>query len=686
MPIRVLRNTDVRFFVSCLCATCLLLGTTASWAAVTKKGKSGAALSSAAAKGKTSGTAATITAQPPKDAAPAAASTAPKEWGPYLDVAYELTYWEKAEIREWREKRDQEIGETLAAYIAAWSGKLNPLQESTPADRKAEQLPVYRDREFLRLAIAQTIDYLQSDNLESLGSAAKTIERLKGKSSMPEIAYWTGLVLSLQALESSNSDEFITQVYDIWNRAVLYIEQNELARDASSKTAASSTPFYYRNLINLVVNRAIISRKQENLNALGPLFVMMKDRNLGEKDSEGKYTTTLVQRIVDGLTAPDTDRYRLNFTVALIESKRLQQVASAKLDAEGMTDAVQKTFEQARTYNDLVFKWAASRRSSGVVTAAVDYLDLTSFAIQRLPDNEKAPAYQFFSALPGQEGGSAILKSMAIFNDIATYSAGGWERAGYQSRELYLKSSHRLWRAIMELALWTGDFYLAKLNAAKDVPSMKRDAVSMQAALDSYLDFLTAQRGRGLNDVVPDSAYFGAFEAADKLAYAYQKVSAFGSDNSAYNLWFTHRLLATELFPLSLREVRQTLAALKQDGRYNLYLDYFIPLASRVKQSPAISNWITGQQSETVSVIPEYTSAIEKLFAGESDSDAKGTAAGTPSAATFVASFQTLREEMQRKPDHPVHRLLKSFYFEEFLKNTSFTQLLKDPSRLDRAF
>ena len=685
MPTRVSRNTDGRFFVSCLCAICLLLATTASWAAVTKKGKSGTAHSTAAAKGKSSSTAATITAPPPKDAAPAAASTTLKEWGPYLDVAYELTYWEKAEIREWREKRDREIGETLAAYIAAWSGKLNPLQESTTADRKAEQLPVYRDREYLRLAIAQTIDYLQSDNLESLGSAAKTIERLKGKSSMPEIAYWTGLVLSLQALENNNSEEFVTQVYDLWNRAVLYIEQNELARGASSKTAASSTPFYYRNLINLVVNRAIISRKQENLNALGPLFVMMKDRNLGEKDSEGKYTTTLVQRIVDGLTAPDTDRYRLNFTVALIESKRLQQVASAKLDAEGMTDASQKTFEQARTYNDLVFKWAASRRSSGVVTAAVDYLDLTSFAIQRLSDNEKAPAYKFFSALPGQEGGAAILKSMAIFNDIATYSAGGWERAGYQSRELYLKSSHRLWRAIMELALWTGDFYLAKLNAAKDVPSMQRDAVSMQVALDSYLDFLTAQRGRGLSDIVPDSAYFGAFEAADKLAYAYQKVSAFGSDNSAYNLWFTHRLLATELFPLSLREVRQTLAALKQDGRYNLYLDYFIPLASRVKQSPAISTWITGQQSETVSVIPAYTSAIETLFADESDSDTKGTA-GTPSAATFVASFQTLREEMQRKPDHPVHKLLKSFYFEEFLKNTSFTQLLKDPSRLDRAF
>jgi hypothetical protein len=39
-----------------------------------------------------------------------------EEWGPYLDVAYELTYWSKAEIKEWREKSDKEIGQKLADF------------------------------------------------------------------------------------------------------------------------------------------------------------------------------------------------------------------------------------------------------------------------------------------------------------------------------------------------------------------------------------------------------------------------------------------------------------------------------------------------------------------------------------------------------------------------------------------
>lgn len=674
MRTSALRKIDPRCMVSLLCALLIAALAVPSWGASSRSEARDAVHAKQKAKKKSHSGAEAGERKARGGRSIAAARPAIKEWGPYLDVAYELTYWDKAEIKEWREKRDQEIGETLAAFTASWSGKLLPGQKGGGGD----QPQLYRDRDFLRLAIAQTIDYLQSDNQESLAAAAKTMEALKGKASMPEFAYWTGMIRALQALERDDAEEFVNQVYGIWNGSVLYIEKNEIAAGANA-SAASGTPFYYRNLINLVVNRAIVARKLDGLNALGPLFMMMKERNLGENDNEGKYTRSLVQRIVDGLNAADSDRYRLNFTVAAIESKRLQQVASAKLDAEGMTDTVQKTFERARTYNDLCFKWASGPRSSGVVMAAVDYLDMTSFAIPRLAENEQAPAYKFFSALPDQEGRTALLKSMAIFNDIATYSAGGWERAGYQNRELYLKSAHRLWRAIMELSLWTGDFYLVKLNTTQDTQSIQSYASSMQMALNSYLNFLTAQQGRGFNDVIPDSAYFGAFEASDKVSYAYRKVSEFSSDNGAYNLWFTHRLLAAELFPLALREVRQTSTALKKDGRYNLYLDYFLPLSSRIKRSPAIGRWVSAQKAETANATLAYISAVDKLFAGAGGADA-------PSDAALVKSFQAMREEMQRNPDHPTHALLKQFYLEEIQKNSNFTQLLKEPNRLDSPF
>ncbi|HEX9024478.1 MAG TPA: hypothetical protein VF799_11635 [Geobacteraceae bacterium] len=656
-------------FVSLLIAIFVLAGSMNALAATPKKKKPVAKPLAAAGE----------SAQP--NSAPA--QTAPaqvKEWGPYLDVAYELTYWDKSEIREWRERRERELGETLAFFIANWIGKLGATLGNAPKKDEPEQL--YRERDYLRLAIAQTIDYLQSDNRESLNSAAQCLDKLKGKAAMPEIAYWSGFVKALQAMEKNDPAQFVAQVYDIWNNGAMYAEQGAMAAGAAKGAGDSSAPYYYRNIVNLVVNRAIIDRRLEDLNALGPLFMMLRERDLEEKPGEGQYLTTQLQRIAEGLTAPDSDRFRLNFTVAMIEAKRLQQAASAKLDTEGMTAASQALFERSRLFNDYAMKWAASRRSSGVVMAVTDYLDLTSFAIQRLAESEKAPAYKYFALLPANDGSSALLKAMAVFNDIAVYSEGGWEKAGYADREVYLKSAHRLWRAIMELSLWTGDFYQAKLNAAGDQQAIFAAAGPMQVVLDSYLDFLSLQISRNYPGVIPDSAYFGASEAADKLAYAFQKVNAYNTDNSAYNLWFVHRLQATELFPFAPREIAQTAAVLKRDGRYNLYLDYFLPIANRFKQSPAVKKWLEEQKPEQADPVRNYLGSVDEIFAAL---PASGNSSQKIAASSSTGeSFRQLREDLQRKPDHPVHRLLRAFYLEEMRKSPTYLLLMKDPNRLNQ--
>ncbi len=669
-----LRPTDARF-VSFITMICLLVGFTTAHAASPEKKKKSAKPAAAAI----------VKTAPQPQTAPAkvAAPMLVKEWGPYLDVAHELSYWDRSEIKEWREKREQEIGEPLTAYISAWSGKLSGSLENEGTVREDNRQPMYRERDYLRLAIALTIDYLQNENQESLNSAAQILDKLKGKMAMPEIAFWTGFVKALLAIENNDSRQFVTQVYSIWNNAVLYIEQEALAGITANAADVRNAPFHYRNIVNLVVNRAIIERKLEDLNALGPLFLMLKERDLEEKEGEGQYLTTLVKRIAEGFVAPDSDRYRLNFTVAAIEAKRLQQTAYAKIDTEGMSEEARRVFEQSRLFDDLALKWAASPRSSGVVMAMADYLDTTSFAIQRLPDNEKSPAYNFFAMLPAHDGSSTLMKAMAIFNDIATYTDGGWEKAGYANRELYLKAAHRLWRATMELALWTGDFYLVKLNTAADAQSILSVVTPMQVVLNSYLDFLAAQKSRRFPDVIPDSAYFGAAEAAEKLAHAYLKTYAYSTDITAYNLWFLRRLQASELFPFDLREIAQTAAILKRDGRYNLYLDYFIPLADRLKQSTAVKTWLEDQKSDAAPVIRDYAGSITEIFStplgpgGTVTSELKGKGGGS-----FSASFRKLREDLQRKPDHPVHKLLRTFYEEEMLKSTPYTLLLKDANRL----
>lgn len=648
----------------------IALAATAADAATSKQKKSPPAAAPAAA----APAAAPAKAETPP---PAAAPAAAKEWGPYLDIAYELTYWDKGEIIDWRGKLEKQIGQPLSDYIKTWSAKLMTPPGAPLAAKEGDQDQVYRERDYLRLAIAETLDYLANDNRESLSNAAQVLDKLKNRASMPEISYWMGYVKALEAIENGDSSDFVARVYGLWNNSVLFMEQNALLSPGADAAAESAVQFQYRNLITLVANRAIIDRKMDNLDALGPLFLMLKDRNLGETKEEGQYLTLLTKRIAEDLTSPDSDRYRLNFTVALIEARRLQQKAAAKLDSAGMTDEAMKLFQQSRLFYDRAFNAAASRRSSGAVSAIVGYLDLTSFAIQRLPDNEKAPEYKFFSMLPSHDGSSTILAAMAMYNDIAPYTAGGWEKAGYATREAYIKSAHRLWRSIMELSLWTGDFYMTKLNAATKPKQIFEPAAPLQVALNTYLEFLASQHARGYNDAIPDFAYFGAAEAADKLALSYQKTYVYGTDSSEYNLWFLRRLQATELFPFDGQEVARTAAALRHDGRYNLFLDYFLPVAERLKQSEAVGKWLDYQKGDLGTLVREYVNSAEKVYAP--------TASGNNPAlqSANAAKFLQLREELQRNPDHPLHRLIKAFYVEEMGKRTPFTLLLKDPSRIN---
>ena len=80
---------------------------------------------------------------------------------------------------------------------------------------------------------------------------------------------------------------FVARVFDIWNNSILFFEQGYAGQATATATGATPVQYYYRNLINLVVSRAIVNRKMDGLNALGPLFPMLKERVSVDKDGEG---------------------------------------------------------------------------------------------------------------------------------------------------------------------------------------------------------------------------------------------------------------------------------------------------------------------------------------------------------------------------------------------------------------
>ena len=116
------------------------------------------------------------------------------------------------------------------------------------------------------------------------------------------------------------------------------------------------------------------------------------------------------------------------------------------------------------------------------------------------------------------------------------------------------------------------------------------------------------------------------------------------------------------------QEVARTAAILKRDGRSDLFFDYCLPIANRLKQSSAVAKWLSEEKSDAVKLVRDYVDTVDKTFAAAAAGSGEGEATTAERAAT-VQAFDKLREELQRKPDHPVHRLLKAFYQEERRKN-----------------
>lgn len=588
------------------------------------------------------------------------AKVSPKEWGPYLDIAYELTYWDNMEIKSWRERSELDFNETLSHFISTWNKNLMEPPIAIGAGAFDNGV-AYQERDYIRLAAAKTLDFLETHNRESLNGANQVLDRLKEKNCMPRVAYWSGFVKALQAIEDRDSAAFVEQVYAMWHNSIRYIETSaitthEMAGNTIETHADTSIPHLYRNLVTLVARRAILQNKLDGLDALGPLFVMLKERDLQESEDNGRYLTTLVQRVNEIFTAPDLDRRRLNFAVALIEADRQRLVAQSKID-KGMSEDSRNSFEKSREFYGLARKWAASSRSCGSVSVIADYLDTSSFAIQRLRENStiRSPAFAYFATLPGHDGAETLHDGMAIFSELAKDNA--WEKAGYADEVAYKLAMRRLWRAIMEFSLWSGDYYLGKLQST-DNHEIIPTAASLQGALSAYINFFTAQTESKAVDLVPASAYFGAAEAAQELSYSYRLTYDCGIGLGGYKQWFINRLLAVELFPINDSLLADTADTLKIDGRYDLFLEYFLPLVERVNRSR------------------DLVTLRDTVAKSQKQSEPSGPSQGNASAA------KDLKTALRRDPEHDSHKLLKAFYQDELRLKQPFTLLLKYPDRL----
>ncbi len=548
-------------------------------------------------------------------AAPAFAQTDiyQSKWDIYLDHAYELTYWDDKELQTWITEREKEFGQSLSQFADTWHEKIKaPTEKDGASQPDSDRFP-YPEQVYKRLAVAELLLYLKSQEQMRLEEAVRIMELLKSKREKTEIAFWYYFIRAHEAISYNNftiekaSEQFVRSIFRIWLDVILPLEEvhdilNIPDIPVSIRDFSFSLPYLYENIADIILRKAIIQCELPNTGSLGIII-----RGLNDRLSIQKGYAEKVKTIVNRMSGPKSDIYHLNFTVYFLEAEEYRFITQNKLNEEGPSSSSEETFKKSSLYYRLAYKWANTRQAQAAVIS--DYFDLVSFTFSRLAEKEKIKNTNLFAKFTRQDEPLTIETAIALFEELARpeVSENEWRNNGFFDRKDYLTAMHSLWNSIAELSLWSA-YYHEKTISSKDIENYSDNVISWQAVLLSYLNFFERNLKKGYPDVIPENAYFNAAEAAAKLSHVYHMLAPYSPGMDYYYRDFARLLQYVEIFPYNPEAIIELAQRLNEVGQPGLYVQYVLPLARRVKDSNSIQMWKKNNTGSEAAV-----ASLEKL-------------------------------------------------------------------------
>jgi hypothetical protein len=188
------------------------------------------------------------------------------------------------------------------------------------------------------------------------------------------------------------------------------------------------------------------------------------------------------------------------------------------------------------------------------------------------------------------EGAIDVFTRLARNGSLVDDGVEGWSSLGFEQREAWVASLQRLWEEIQETSLNAADYYLTRAVEQRHLADdHARSAARIHARYLSFFHKFASSPERAL---VPDSAYFAAYEAARgygdaMLAYAPGNLSHAEMEHA------TQRYVsALKLFPFDRKLWHGLTAALERQGRESEYLELSRPVAEAVTGSRHVDAWI----------------------------------------------------------------------------------------------
>jgi hypothetical protein len=569
-------------------------------------------------------------------AAPAMAEAAGIDtelWDGYLDYAYVYASADADALRARLDQYGGEAGMSLDDYVALHQAELRGDWSMTDDDGRR------------RIAVASLLQYLATRETEALKRSVDASSSFQDSAGRHEQLYWFHYIQAHRALEKGNATEFSRHVLRLWNEVVVPLESPYETLQALSLGQSvnsgfvSALPYVFENICRLILIRSQEMGIRQDLDPLSGVVRMLANGRVGahsEVIPRDASARGYLDRIISRLGGDASDGGSLTFTLALFEAGKYHDQARSLLASDGLDSRTLEAIAVSSGAYQVALNLAQTLQGQAAVYTRV---------LRQL--GEVWAAKQRLGVDPYVELPFTIEGAVHVYQDLHASGRGDdWERQGYRrsGRDAYVATLRRLWEEIQESSLNAADYYLTRSMAERG----ESDALVRSAArtYDRYLSFFRQYADVEGAELVPDAAYFAAYEAAKGYGDSFLVYGAVNPSAAEVDVAVERYMMALGLFPFDRNLWPALVSALERQGRSNQFLSRAGPIAVASARSRHVDAWISAQEpgSQELAVMRRALSdELAVMYLGFADG------ADLAQLEASVSDLQQRRRDAQRE-------------------------------------
>ena len=510
---------------------------------------------------------------------PALAAKKPtKKWDSLMEIAHRFTWYPQKDLQELLQKKSQEYDQSLEEYQ-------NLLMAELTTGKKIEGLInpklLVKNKPwklYYRLAISQFCIFLVNNNIAYLQNANSIFSIISGKKELIQVSFWYYLLQAYNNLNNNDRDDFVKSIFSLWNNCFMKLEIEGLVKSSYHYDSFDNDlPHYYEHIAHLIITKAIIEEQMPNLSQLS-IIIMSLNNKLTIKEGYKHFVEAIVAR----LRGLKSDNYNLNFAVAFVDATANQHEFE---DLKIAHLIVKKYNSVQRSYKEALSSADTNKGKAAILT---QYMGYNSYLLQRLIDKDKLLTANSLSLNVVRKAYGLADQSFALYDRLTVSLAreNGFLKEGFYERDNCIKAMHQMWDSSAKLLMTLSSYY----RESQELNEGARKSFA-EGPLIKYLSFF--RRHTKLNtEIVPDNAFFLAAYAASQLSDIYMIAAKYSTSIHTNDRAFNYQVQAVELFPLDILGILKLAHQAEQENRHSIYLQYVVPLASRLRDSNVTRIWL----------------------------------------------------------------------------------------------